>query len=288
VDFADKVNLSDVSDAKNFATKATAAIKKTAAVMKKISSGIAKVQSAVEGIGDSLLRGVDLFVGQPLMMARQLQVLIGEPARQFQSIKAKLDGYANMAAGIFSQTFSEENYEKVANKNAFHFAKLNAGAHVAAMALVSAGNAAPSAAGATELVTRAELVTRTELVTRADFIRTADNLRTQLESIQAWQDASFVALAANETRVDQAATDSGSGSMELAQLVSAAMAQLITASFDARTAYSFELRSDRTPLDLCFEWYGSTDELNFLCDTNGLSGSEHFMIPKGRRVVRYL
>lgn len=275
VDFADKVNVKDASDFANFVTKAKAIIKKVKAVMLKISDGQALLQKTVEGIGDSMNRGIDLLVGQPLMLARQTQILLGEPARQAKSMKAKLAGYGDLASQLFEQVFGESAHEKTADKNNFHLAKLNAGSAVAASALsVHATIKAPAQ-------TNAELLP--EVRTRAGLVRAAIQLQESLDAYQEWHDASYTALA--EAEVNVSATDTGDGQGELVNLITAAMSEAIQASFGAVTEYRFILDRDRTPLDLAFEY--DTD-FNFFCASNDLSGDELFIIPKGTEIVRYL
>ena len=277
VDFSDKLNLGDAADKANFVTKFKAIVQKTKDVMMKISDGQALLQKSVEAIGDSINRGVDLMVGQPLMLARQTQVLIGEPARQAKLIKARIEAYKDLAAQIFEQTFGADKHEKTADKNNFHLSKLVSANVVAAAALSASNNI--------HTVPRTETTTSTvsELQTRSDLINTAIALQTMLDDYQAWHDAGYVAV--EEDTVNESATDTGDGLTELSALISAAMAETIAASFNALTEYRTVLDSDRTPLDLAFEF--GTD-FNFFCQSNNLSGDEIFIIPRGREVVRYL
>lgn len=278
VDFSNKLNMDDISDAANFVTKVKAGIEKAKKVMMKISDGQALLQKVIEGIGDSINRGIDLLIGQPLMLARQTQVLIGEPARQISSIKAKIQGYKDLAASIFEQTFGASEHEATADKNNFHFAKLLAGTTVAASAL--------GASVSVRAISKIEPGTATAITniqTRADLINTAIALQTMLDDYQAWHDVSYTAVI--ETDVDISATDTGDGVTELSALISAAISEVVSASFNALVEYRTILDSDRTPIDLAFEM--NTD-FNFFCNSNNLSGDELFIIPRGREVVRYL
>jgi len=280
VDFSNKLDLGDAADKANFITKAKAIVAKTKAVMAKISEGQALLQKSVEAIGDSLNSGIDLLVGQPLMLARQTQVLLGEPARQISSIRAKIEGYKDLAAQIFEQTFGSSDHEQTADKNNFHLVKLISGTTIAASAL--AASVSVKAVSKIELGT-ATALTVSEITTRTDLINTAIALQTMLDDYQAWHDASYTAIA--ETEVNIAATDDGGGVTELSAVISAAIAETISASFNAMVEYRTVLDSDRTPLDLAFEF--GTD-FNFFCNSNNLSGDELFIIPRGREVVRYL
>lgn len=263
--FADNVDLADAADKENFLTKAKAAIKKTQEVVRKITEGQAKVQKLTESVGDSLNRGIDLVVGTPIMLARQTQILITEPARIGQLAAAKLDAYGNLAGTIFGQTFGGQSHEATAERNDFHWLKLNAGAHVAASA---------------------RLAQKPDFDTRSKFMEAAQSLRVLHANLQAWQDDAYTAIATDTVNVS--ATDAGDSDGQLSALVSAALGALIAQSFSAKTEIREILDSDRTPLDLCFQLYGTTDQLEFFCTSNDFSGDELFIIPKGTEIVYYV
>jgi len=265
VDFGDNLNTSDAADKANFITKAKAAVKKTKSVMRKISDGQTKTQKSIDSMGDSLYNGIDLIVGSPVMLARQTQIMIGEPARIAGNARAKLSGYGNLIADIFGQTFGGNDHEKTADKNDLHLSKLYAGAMIASSALTNE---------------------KPDYCTRKDYVTAAFDMRTLMDDFQAWQDASYLAVA--ESLVDVSATDTGDGADLLNELVSNAVAGLLQLSFDAKTEMYMETTSARTPLDLCYELYGTTSQLDFFCSTNDLSGDEIFLIEKGRSIVWYV
>lgn len=263
--FADAVDLGDAADKANFITKALKVINKTKDVMRKVSEGQAKIQKSVENVGDSLNRGIDLVVGTPIMLARQTQILIGEPARIGQAARAKLDAYGNLAGTILTQTFGGTSHESTADRNNFHYLKLNSGAHVASMARVSE---------------------KPDFDTKAKFLNAASQLRELHKSLQAWQDDAYTAIA--QPTLMASAVDSGDADGQLSELVGAALSALVRQSFSAKNEIRETLDGDRTPLDLCFQLYGTTDLLDRFCNDNDFSGDELFLIPAGREIVYYV
>jgi prophage DNA circulation protein len=62
---------------------------------------------------------------------------------------------------------------------------------------------------------------------------------------------------------------------------------LIQYSFELRAEKKMILNSERTPIDLCYEVYGTIDNLEDFINQNNLIGDEILLIPSGREVVYY-
>lgn len=268
-DFASGIDTDKVVDAASFKSKVQATVKTIEKVMKAGSQGLQAATEGIENIGDSINRGIDLLIGQPLMMARQTQLLIGEPARQADLTKAKLTAYGDLAADIFGTGDAEQSAYAKESINAFHLNMLTARTTVANMALLAVTGSG-------------------EFENKKDFLYWADFLKTNLDSLQEWSDDNFAAIAT--TTIDQGSIDIGGGMVDLIDLVAQAISDLITGSFEAKTEMSRELAAEMTPIDLCYELYGTSkhDTLDLLARTNNFSGDEYFLIEKGRRIVWYV
>ena len=269
VDFSDKARLSGMTDQKSFANKVRKVVKTIQQTMKIASQGAKGITQRIEDAGDSVDRGMDLLIGQPLALARQTQILIGEPRRQAKGTRAKLAGYQNLADDIFSGIAEEPSKYSNERLNNFHMDKLAVGAIV--------GNYAMLATEGSD-----------EYNTRADYILEAERLRNLADDYQDWVDANYTALS--ETNISESATDTGAGMEELRGLVAWSLSDLITKSFSAKTEMRAALSSDRSPIDLCFELYGTTaaDTMDLFLFSNDISGDEHFIIEKGREIVWYV
>jgi prophage DNA circulation protein len=265
MDFSNNVQLADPVDKASFRNKLKSALKKMSDAIKKASGAVAKVNEAIEDTGDSINRGMDTLLGEPLALARQTQLLIGEPRRQASLTNSKALAYQNLAQDIFTGTLAEPSKYAKEAINLFHLNKMMAQSYLGNTAML--------------------LDESTEYLTKADYINAAERLLALREDYQAWHDDNFDSLEL--TTISEANTDTGDGLAELNQLLSSVASGLIARSFEAKTEMREPIASDRTPLDLCYELYGTTafDVLDHFVNLNDLVGDEFFLIPKGREIV---
>lgn len=268
-DFASNVQLTDVVDETSFINRVKATAKTIETVLKAGSQGLAAATQGIEAVGDSINRGIDLLVGKPLMLARQMQILVGEPARQAELSSAKLAAYGNMADSIFGSADASLSSYSRESINAFHLNSL--------VAKTTVGNSALLADAGSD-----------QNLTREDYINRAEDLIALQEAYQEWSDRNYEGLATSA--ISEPSVDTGGGVSELQDVVSIAVSNLVTRSFSAKAQMSTELAAERTPLDLVYELYGSADNetMDLFLQSNDLSGDEYFLIGKGRRVVWYV
>jgi prophage DNA circulation protein len=268
VDFSNKAKLSDPVDKAGFMDKVLKAVKKIGDVMDKASAGVGAVTQGMEDVGDSIDRGIDTVIGKPLALARQVQIMVGEPRRQAEGTKTKLAGYKNLANDIFGGTDAEVRQYSNDSINTFHLNKVIASALIANSAMMAADGSG-------------------EFQSRSDFISAVDGLKALEDGYQEWHDSNYTAVEGGE--IDESTSDTGDGVPELREVVRASISDLITASLKAKTQFRAALTRERTPIDLCFELYGTTapDTMDMFLLTNQIAGDEHILIPKGREVVWY-
>lgn len=268
-DFSDKTQLDDVVDKTSFKNKVLATIKTIETVMKNASQGLAGATELIESAGDSIDRGIDLLIGKPLALARQTQILIGEPRRQSDGARAKLDGYKNLTDSIFGLNNAEQSKYSNESINNFHLNKL--------VSQCIVGNYAMLAADGVD-----------QYFKKSDYLLAADNVAALLDQYQEWHDNNYEALEVST--ISEAATDTGDGISQLYDIVSQVNALLISASFNARTEMRAAVAGDQTPIDLCYDLYGTTkaEIMDLFLNTNDIVGDENFIIPKGREIVWYV
>jgi prophage DNA circulation protein len=269
VDFSQKVQIeNDPVDNGAFRARLESTLNVMRKRLKDASGAVAKVSNAIEDTGDSINRGLDTLIGEPLTLARQIQMLIGEPRRQNNAVQAKIDGYLDLAADIFQASLAEPGKYSRDSANNFHFNKMRAQAIVANTAMVISDS--------------------TEFLTRSQYIAASDTLSALLEAYQTWNDNNFESL--ETAYIDPSNIDTGDGISELYELIYSVCSDMITKSFNAKIEYREQLASDRTPIDLCYELYGtnSKETMDLFLASNGITGDEHFLIPKGREIVAYL
>lgn len=237
------------------------------ALLDSASSGlqaIADVQDDVrqqfDAIVDSINQGIDILVAQPLTLAFQITQLIQSPARALANIEARLDAYGNLATSIISGDGAVSTPgNDSSNSNEFHTNDLYASTYVTG-SVVS--------------------VVNTQFTTKTEALQAAEVVLTQLEVVTNWRDENFQSLAE---------VDTGAAYQKLQEAVALTAGFLVEISFSLKQERSIVLDRNRTIVDLTAELYGSVDDqLDFLINSNDLSGSEILEVPKGREIVYYV
>ena len=118
--------------------------------------------------------------------------------------------------------------------------------------------------------------------TQPQAIEAADMLASLLDTVVNWREDTFNLL--------DGVTDTGGSYQRIQQAVAVASDYLVEISFTLLQERSITLSRGRTLIDLSSELYGRVDDttLNFLINTNSLTGSEILEIPRGRVVVYYV
>lgn len=262
--FSDNMKLEDPGDKAAFRYRVVESISAAKSALKQSSEAVSNVQDKTDDIADSITRGIDTTLGDPLTLARQVQILMGEPRRTRELIKDKITAYHNMALSIFEDTINEATLEAA---NLFHLNNLIAKAILANMSLA---------------MLDADYETKTE------HIAAIDTLMTEMESYRVWYDANYGVLEPSTLEPSQVNT--GDGLWELRAVMTGVSALLIEMATTAKTEMRMTLSAERTPLDLCFELYGTVDFDIFdkFIGHNEIVGDEWFLIPKGKYIVWYL
>lgn len=218
------------------------------------------VQRQFDAQVDSINRGIDVLVQQPLTLAFQTSIMLQAPARALTAIGARLSAYANLAASIITPTSADEPGAPALDPDELYTRDLYAASYVSG-SVVSVVNASYD--------------------TRVEALTAAENLLEQLDLVVNWREVAFA---------DAGEVDTGGSYQELQEAVSLAAALLISASFSLKVERTIVLTRARTPIDLAAELYGEgfEGELDFFYQSNDLSGSEHLELPRGRRIVYYV
>lgn len=218
------------------------------------------VRSQFDAIVDSINQGIDILVAQPLTLAFQTTQLIQSPARALANIEARLDAYGNLATSIISGDGAVSmpgNDSR--NSNEFHTNDLYASTYVTASVVSVVNN---------------------QFITKTEALQAAEVVLTQLEDVTNWRDENFQSLGE---------VDTGAGYQKLQEAVALTAGFLVEISFSLKQERSIVLDRNRTIVDLAAELYGSVDDqLDFLINSNDLSGSEILELPKGREIVYYV
>lgn len=234
-----------------------AALQSVASVTESVSREFRQVQSDINF-------GIDVLIGQPLLLARQLINLATLPSRALAGIASRLDAYGSLLDRmVASSTSSPADASvipalRVRRQNEFQIASLLASAAVTGS--VSSVNENTFAA-------------------KPEALAAAEAILAQADALTAWSDQRYD---------DQAQIDVGEGYQALQETTALAVGYLVEISFSLVPERAIVLDRPRNIIELAAEIYGSIDDrLDFLISTNKLTGSGIIELPRGRRIVYY-
>lgn len=237
-----------------------AALDRTRTVLQPIADAQDDVRQQFDAIADSIDQSIDVLIADPLTLGFQTTLMIQAPARVLQSVTARLDAYGSLAASIITgdDAVAEQGNDS-RNSNAFHGADLYAMTYVTGSAVSVVNN---------------------EFMTKSEALQAAEIILAQFDDVVVWRDANFESLEE---------VDTGSAYQKLQEAVALTAGFLVEISFSLKQERSVILDRARTIVDLAAELYGTIDkDLDFLINSNDLSGSEILELPKGREIVYYI
>lgn len=256
-EFEENIGLDTAVEKATFKSKYNSFLDGVEGGLSGIADTVAEVEAEFNAINDSITRGIDVLIGQPLTLAFQTMQLIQAPARAFSLITAKLDAYKNLATSLISD--SDGNTGLSSDKIDFYTKDLYAATYVTGAVLSTVNN---------------------QFETRAGAIEAAAVVLEQFDEVSAWKDANLTELEA---------IDTGAAYQQLQEAVALTAGFLVEISFSLKQERRIVLDRARTIVDLTAELYGSIDDnLDFLIDSNDFSGSEILELPKGKEVVYYV
>jgi len=220
--------------------------------------------------------GLDTLVGEPLQLALQVSNLIKAPGRALAGIESRLVAYEALATRIFGSAAGNpagalESGSGIAQRrkrigNDFHAADLFAMNAVSGSVLS---------------------VSNTSFSSKPQALAAADAMLAQVDAVVAWRDGGFAALGA-VADVGAYQVDTGDAFQALQRAAALAAGFLIQQSFTLIAEKRIVLDRARTIVDLSAQLYGSVDDrLDFLIQTNDLTGSEILELPESTRILYY-
>ena len=218
------------------------------------------VQKTFNAIDDSINRGIDVLVAQPLTLAFQTILLIQAPARALADITARLKAYSDLASALISGSGASVAGNDSRNSNDFHTTDLFASTYTT---------------GSIVSVVNNTFLTKTEALEAAEFVLD------QFTELLTWRDDNFQSLEE---------IDTGGAYQQLQEAVALTAGFLVQISFTLKQERRLILDRDRTIIDLVSELYMCCvdDQIDFFITSNDLTGSEILELPKGREVVYYV
>jgi prophage DNA circulation protein len=275
--FASSVDLAGTLNKANAKAGIRKFLKDVSSALGGISDGVTAVNREFRDLQATVNEGIDVFIGQPLLLARQISNLITAPGRALAGIESRLAQYQQLADSIFGSSQANPadtligtgalalRTTKIANdfQIAQHFA-------------------ASTVAGAVVAVTE------NTFSTRPDAIAAADTVLALFDELVANRDTGFAALQTIDG-LAPSQIDTGDAYQALQAAVLTTVGFLVEISFSLIPERRIVLDRARTIVDLCAELYGTVDDkLDFLINTNDLTGDEILELPRGRAIKYYV
>jgi DNA circularisation protein N-terminus len=281
--FAIKTNLKKATDRAGVIATVKGFLKTVSGAMSKVSTATASVRRQMQDLTDALNFGMDVLIGQPLLLAQQVTNLVLAPGRAAAGIVSRLDGYGRLAGDIFGSDQASPGERlgsgssllttRTSIANEFHTADLFGSSAIAGSIL---SVAAKPPAGAPPTFT-----------TRTQAIAAAAAIAEQFDLAVASRDAGFAALA-SMGGVSEAQLDTGESYQALQSLVAKTMGYLVQTSLGLQPEKRITLDRDRTIIDLSGELYKTVDEkLDLLITSNDLTGDQILELQRGTEIVYY-
>lgn len=264
-DFDRSMNLATESRRANARLTVRDALRNIQSALQSAASATESVNREFRDIQAQVNFGIDVLIGQPLLLAQQILNLITAPARALAGIASRLEGYRNlldrMIGGSPSGSSAPTALERIVVRlsNDFHTADLVAGGAV--------------------LGSIASVLNNT-FTAKPQALEAAESILAQASERTAWREARYSELGQ---------IDTGEGYQALQEATALAIGYLVEISFTLVPERAVVLDRPRGLVELCGQLYGSVadERLDFLIGTNRLTGSEILELPRGRRVVYY-
>lgn len=258
--FADAASLDTASERANFKGDYQALIGAAESGLQTVADAQDNVREQFNAINDSINQGIDVLISQPLTLAFQTTQLIQAPARAAANISARLSAYRDLASSIISGDGAVvEPDAGPVETNRFLARDLYASGYVTGSVISVINN---------------------QFETKTEALEAAEAVLNQFQDVADWRDSNYDAIAS---------IDTGEAYQKLQEAVALTAGFLVEISFTLKQERRIVLDRARTIIDLAAELYGSVDDqLDFLINSNRLTGSEILELPRGREIVYYV
>ncbi len=259
-----------LTEASKASTSATilSLLKAVSASLQAVADTTTSVRREFADIQSTINTGIDVLIGQPLLLAQQMSNLVLAPSRALAGIQARLDGYSRLLNSMIGSQAGRLGTElglgviqaslRRKRSNDFQVAQ-----HIAMNAVAGA----------------VESVMFNEFDTKPEAIEAAEQVLAMFDTMIEWREQAFE---------DLEQTDTGGAYQQLQQAVAFTEGFLVEASFTLVPERLITLDRNRTVIDLVAELHGTVDDrLDDLINNNDLTGSEILELPAGKTIRYY-
>jgi len=265
--------VSDIIAAKNRITSFVSSVR---SAFQSVLNTVADIQSTFDNLEKSILNNIDFFLSAPALLATNLQRLIASPARLANNVKKRVDIYRDLYNNLLNPVSGT-------GQNAKNQAAEKQLQSVAILSAISESNLFPENIPDDTADTNEIL----GFLTQNDAINAATDLANDYFAIQTFLDELQQSSEGDTLEYRFEVSD------EIAKLIkkitSETAKNLVRLSFSLKTEKIIEVQSDTNLINLCFDLYGTTSnsQIDFLIQTNGLTGEDLLTIKKGTLIKSY-
>lgn len=264
-EFASKSDLLTAARRANAKATIRSFLRDVSSTMRTASDAVSEVRREMDSGFRLVNYGMDVLIGQPLLLAQQVSNLIKAPGRALSGLRSRLDGYAALALRIFSSPAGNIATVPISavglglkQRNDFEIANLFASNAVAGTVVTNTSH---------------------KFRTRPEALDAAARMIDLADDFTEWTENAAGVLGVE---------DPGGAARALQQAVALTAAYLVELSFTLLPERRVVLDRPRTIIDLAAELYGSIDDkLDLLIKSNDLTGSEILELPAGRTIAHY-
>lgn len=255
--FEDNLDLKSETKLVTFKNKFLSYVNKANSYLKPLIQATEEVSTFFSVTASSITTGIDEILSTPRTLALQTIDMIHAPSKAFISITDKINSYKILIDDLMYDV--SKTFKKSSDKNDYTTNKLLIETYATATVLSVVNN---------------------EFDTKKEALIVAENLLLQLDEINSWNDLQLDTL-------DE--IDTGESYQKLQESIALTAGYLVQISFTLKQEKSIVLDRNRTIIDLCSEIYNDVDsKLDYLINTNNLSGSEILELPKGKEILYYV
>lgn len=255
-EFDEALDVTSSSEEVGAIDAAKARLKAVRGALNKVAAVTADVKRQFDAAYDAVMDNMNALIGAPLLLATEINTLVGMPGRALALIEDKLDAYGNIIDSMTGNSPQPSHDNQPQNDLAI----TDLIAKAAQMAII-------------------EAVTEAEFEAKPDAISAAEVTLGRFAQVRDWGDTNRATLGV---------IDTGDTYQAMLDGTSIAAGKLVDLSFTLLQEHVFILQAPRTIIDLTAELYGEVDaKLDFFISSNALVGTEILEVPRGRELRYY-
>lgn len=270
--FATATNLSGAVSQANVKATVRKFLRTVSSTMQSVSDATASVRREFADAQSTINLGMDVLIGQPLLLAQQICNLVKAPGRALIGIASRLGAYARLANSIINSA---------AASGTSLIPGILSPLQLATLRLRESNDFHTSDLFAMNAVSGSVLsVLENTFTTKPEAIGAAATVMTQFDTVVPWRDGRYASL--NQV-------DTGESYQALQDAVALVAGFLVQASFSLATERRIVIDRQRTIIDLAAEIYGAVDSrLDDLINHNALTGSAILELQRGQTIAYYV